>query len=160
MKFSSLILSIMLILGITLATGCGDSPSAPDPPPPPEVKWVNPAPQLHGLWLFTSAQSNGSSCSLADALDWEDGSSYAAIQIEGDGTLYYAEFNDNFDITISGDGAIYTAEEPHTNKFKFNLTNDLGTTYEASGTWKVSGSGLTLDGTWNGESLRFTCEEI
>ena len=156
MKTLNLILSITLIIGLMLSAGCGDSPTGPDQEKKEEINWSSPSPELVGMWLFTGASVNGSPSNLSSALDWESGSVYAAIQIEDDGTLYYAEFDKDFEITINGSGKVQTAG----NKLKFNLTNDHGDTLNISGTWAINGNILTLIGKADGKSLKLTTEKI
>ena len=160
MKTLNLTLSILLIIGLMLSAGCGDSPTGTGKDTKVEVEWTTPYAQMVGMWLFTSAQVNGSPSGLASALDWEDGSAYAAIEIESDGTLYYAEFDEYFKITISGEGQVYSGKSPHTSKFKFSLTNDHGNTRKVSGSWSVSGNNLTLIGKADDKSIKLICEEI
>jgi hypothetical protein len=160
MKALNLILSSVLILSLMLSAGCGDSPTGPGKETEEKVVWTTPAPQLVGMWLFTSANVNGSPSGLSDALDWESGSAYAAIEILSDGTLYYAEFDEYFEVTISGEGRVYSGKAPYTSKFKFNLTNDHGDTLKVSGTWSVSGDNLILNGKADDKSIKLTCEEI
>jgi hypothetical protein len=160
MKTLNLILPVVLIVGLMLSTGCGDSPTGPGKDTKDEVEWINPAEQLVGMWIFTSAQVNGSPETLSTALDWESGSDYAAIEIGSDGTLFYAEFDQDFNVTITGQGRVYSGKAPHVSKIKFNLTNEYGSTFKVSGTWSVSGDNLTLNGTTDGKSIKLTCEEI
>ncbi len=70
--------------------------------------------------------------------------------------MYYAEFDQEFEITINGSGTVQTAG----NKLKFNLTNDNGDTLNISGTWMVNGNKLTLAGKSDGKSLKLTSEKI
>ena len=156
MKTLNLILSIVLIIGLMLSAGCGDSPTGPDQEKKEEIPWSAPSQELVGMWLFTEVSVNGSPSNLSSALDWEPNSAYAAIQIESDGTMYYAEFDQEFEITINGSGTVQTAG----NKLKFSLTNDHGNTLNISGTWSVNGNKLTLTGKSDGKSLKLTSEKI
>ena len=156
MKTLNLILLAALIIVLMLSTGCGDSPTGPDQEKKEEINWSTPSPELVGMWLFTVVSVNGSPSNLSSALDWESGSVYAAIQIEGDGILYYAEFDKDFEITINGSGKFQTAG----NKLNFNLTNDHGNTLNISGTWAINGDILTLSGKSDGKSLQLTTEKI
>ena len=57
-----------LLLGCVLLVGCGEG-SGTDPDEDDELG--HPPAAMVGTWIFQTATENGSSVSLADALDWD-----------------------------------------------------------------------------------------
>ena len=162
MNTARILTSMLLVIVMALAAGCGDksSPVAPSTPAPNPAPQPGPEPEdgvdpaLVGIWVYTEVTSNGRPADLATVLDWEENTLLAAFQVEADGFYAYAEFADGGDEL---EVVFYTEGTISTRGNQFTIRADDGS---FSGNWSRSGSQLKLTYTAGGQKIALVAENL
>ncbi len=160
MNTFKLFTTIVLMIGLVLAIGCGKDPVSPQPGPNPNADpdpdpYVDPGDKVDakivGEWVFTAATVSGRSEALSDVLEWEASTAMAAFSIGSDGAFIYIEVDRDIELTYSSEGTISTSGD------RFEISSP-GLSH--GGSWRVSGQMLTLTTVEDGAKVVLTSERL
>jgi len=112
--------------------------------------------QYVGTWIFQSATINGDMASLADVMEWTEGTVVAMLMIESDGDCIYQE-NDQYGNSLwNSFGTFEVSGTDFTLTFTSDSDGDLNPADVATGTVSVSSTTMTITTTEEGSTIVFT----
>jgi len=129
-----------LLVGCAVLAGCGGTSTGSD-----EDELGHPPPAMVGTWRFQSATENGSSTSLASALEWEPATTGARLHIESNGTYWYEELNGSGAQVWAEGGWIFVDEEGGTIQAHVQWDSDGSAAEVLDLEYMLSGGVLTLE---------------